>query len=314
LRVFSGTANEELAQKMCAHIGITLGRAKIDPFPDGETLVKLEDDVRGHDCFVVQPTCPPVNHNLMELLIFIDCLHRASAVRITAVLPYFGYARQDRKSEGRTPISAKLVANLIAKAGADRVLTVDLHAQQVQGFFDIPVDHLYAEPVIAGYFRKLNLPDKVVVSPDVGNVKTANVYAQDLQGDLAVIDKRRISGDQAEAVRLIGDVNGKNVFMFDDMITTAGTICSAATMAKERGAKSIRIGATHALLAGPAVDRLQNSPIDEIVVTDTIPLNEKAKKLKNVRILSVSQLLGEAIRRIHENKSVSEIFQKNRNK
>ncbi len=314
LRIFSGSANEVLAQKMCDHIGINLGRAKIDPFPDGETLVKLEDDVRGFDCFVVQPTCPPVNHNLMELLIFIDCLHRASAVRITAVLPYFGYARQDRKSEGRTPISAKLVANLITKAGADRVLTVDLHAQQVQGFFDIPVDHLYAEPVIAGYFRSMDLPDIVVVSPDVGNVKTANVYAQDLGGDLAVIDKRRISGDQAEAVRLIGDVKGKNVFMFDDMITTAGTICSAAHMAKDRGAKSIRIGATHALLAGPAVERLRNSPIDEIVITDTIPLNPRAAELGNIRILTVSDLLGEAVSRIHENKSVSEIFRKNRTK
>jgi ribose-phosphate pyrophosphokinase len=308
LRIFSGSANPDLAGKVCEYLGKPVGRAKIEPFPDGETLVKLEDDVRGRDCYVIQPTCPPVNHNLMELLIFIDCLRRASAWRITAVLPYFGYARQDRKSEGRTPITGKLVANLITTAGVDRVLAVDLHAEQLQGFFDIPLDHLLAEPVLADYFRELDLPDKVLVSPDVGNVKTANIYAQDLGGDLAVIDKRRVSSTHTEAVRIIGDVKNKDILMFDDMITTAGTVCSAAHLVKQKGARSIRMGATHGLFVGPAVERIREAPIDEIVVTDTVPLSEEVKKLKNLKVLSISSLIGEAIQRIHDNKSVSALF------
>jgi ribose-phosphate pyrophosphokinase len=282
----------------------------VDRFPDGETLVRIEDDVRGRDCFLVQPTSHPVNHNLMELLIFIDCLARASARRITAVLPYFGYARQDRKSEGRTPITAKLVANLIVTAKVNRVLAIDLHAEQVQGFFDIPVDHLTAEPVLLKYFRKSDLSNIVVVSPDVGNVKTANVYAQDLGADLAVIDKRRVSGADAVATRIIGNVQGKDVLMFDDMITTAGTICSAAQMVRENGAKSIRVAATHGVFAPPAVDRLNNSSIDEVVVADTVPLSEESKKIRNLKVLTVAELLGEAIHRIHNDESVSEIFEK----
>ncbi len=309
LIVFSGSANPNLTQKICDYVRIPVGKTKIEPFPDGETLVKLEQDVRGRDCFVVQSTCPPVNNNLMELLIFLDCLHRASALRITAVLPYFGYARQDRKSEGRTPISAKLVANLITTARADRVLTVDLHAEQVQGFFDIPLDHLKAEPVLVKYFRKLDLQDKVLVSPDVGNVKTAKIYAQDLGGELAVIDKRRVSGSQAEAVRIIGDVKDKHVLMFDDMITTAGTICSAARLVKEKGAKSVRVGATHGIFAAPAIERLNEAPIDEIVVADTIPLSREAGELEKLKVVSVANLLGEAIIRIHQNRSVSAIFE-----
>ncbi|OQA01759.1 MAG: Ribose-phosphate pyrophosphokinase [Planctomycetes bacterium ADurb.Bin412] len=307
--VFSGSSNPDLTQKICDYVGIPVGKTKVEPFPDGETLVKLEQDVRGRDCFVVQSTCPPVNNNLVELLIFLDCLHRASALRITAVLPYFGYARQDRKSEGRTPISAKLVANLITTARADRVLTVDLHAEQVQGFFDIPLDHLKAEPVLVKYFRKLELQDKVLVSPDVGNVKTAKIYAQDLGGELAVIDKRRISGSQAEAVRIIGDVKDKHVLMFDDMITTAGTICSAARLVKDKGAKSVRVGATHGIFAPPALERLSEAPIDEIVVADTIPLSREAGQLQKLKVVSVASLLGEAIIRIHQNRSISAIFE-----
>ncbi len=308
IRIFSGTANPDLAVKIADYIKLDLGRTKIEPFPDGETLVKLEDDVRGRDCYIVQSTCPPVNDNLMELLIFIDCLRRASAMRITTVLPYFGYARQDRKSEGRTPISAKLVANLITTAGADRVLAMDLHAEQVQGFFDIPVDHLNSVPVIVDYFRKLDLEDKILVSPDVGNVKTASTYAQQLDVELAVIDKRRKSGSEAIATRIIGDVKGKNALMVDDMVTTAGTVCSAACLLKEYGVNSIHVAATHGLFAGPAVERLKQAPIDEVVITDTVPLNGKAAELDKVKVLTVSELLGEAIVRIHQNKSVSEIF------
>jgi len=272
--------------------------------------VRVEDDVRGRDCFVIQPTCHPVNNSLMDLLIFIDCLHRASAERITAVLPYFGYARQDRKSEGRTPITAKLVANLITTARANRVLALDLHAEQVPGFFDIPVDHLTAEPVLAEYFLGLNLPNKVVVSPDVGNVKTANSFAHDLGGELAVIDKRRVNSSQTTATRIIGDVKGRDVLMFDDMISTAGTICSAAQLVRDNGALSVRVGATHGLFVPPALERLSEAPIDEIVVTDTVPLSDQALQLKQLKVLTVTKLLGEAIVRIHHHKSVSEIFER----
>ena len=310
LRVFSGTSHPELAKKICSYLGMKVSGSWIEQFPDGETLVRVEDDVRGRDCYLIQPTCHPVNDNLMELLIFLDCLHRASARRVTAVLPYFGYARQDRKSEGRTPISAKLVANLITTARASRVLAIDLHAEQVQGFFDIPLDHLSAEPVLADYFRSLELESKVLVSPDVGNVKTANVYAQDLNGELAVIDKRRDGGSEATAVRIIGDVEGKDVLMFDDMITTAGTMCAAAELLRKRGARSIRVGATHAVFAPPSVERLMKAPIDEIVVTDTIRLRKEVKQLKNLKVLTVANLLGEAIKRIHEDKSVSQMFKR----
>lgn len=310
IRVFSGSANPLLTRQICQYMDIPMGRAKIEPFPDGEILVKLEDDVRGRDCFIVQPTCRPVNETLMELLIFIDCLRRASAARITAVLPYYGYARQDRKSEGRTPITAKLVANLICSAGVDRVLAMDLHAEQVQGFFDIPVDHLAATPVLVDYYKGIDLPHPVLVSPDLGNVKRANRFAQYLCGEIAIIDKRRFSGDEATPQRLIGDVEGKDVIMIDDMITTGGTVCSAAVFLKQHGARSIRVGATHGVFAGPALDRIEDSPIDELVVTDTVPLKDDVIERVAPTVLSVAELLGEAIARIHEHKSVSAIFKR----
>ena len=299
-----------MTEKIARYLDVPVGRATISRFPDGETLLKLEDDVRGRDCFVVQSTSPPVNDNLMELLIYVDCLRRASARRITAVVPYFGYARQDRKTEGRTPITAKLVANMIAEAGADRVLTMDLHADQIQGFFDIPLDHLMADPVITHHLKQLKLGNLVTVSPDVGNMKTANAYATRLGGDLAVIDKRRESGDSIEMANLIGTVEGRNVLMFDDMITTAGTLCGAARFLREHGAKSITVSATHPVFAGPAVVRILESEIDEIFVTDTIPLSSEAReKLKNITVLSVAELMGEAIRRIHRNESLSALFE-----
>jgi ribose-phosphate pyrophosphokinase len=308
LKVFSGSANEELAKKICKQLGIGLGVAKIDIFPDGEKLIKLEDDVRGRDCFVVQSTCAPVDKNLVELLIFLDCLKRASASRITAVIPYFGYARQDRKDEGRVPITAKLVANLITVAGANRVLGMDFHAQQLQGFFDIPVDHLMAEPILSSYFRSKKIERLAVVSPDVGNIKTAARYVAHLGGELAIIHKRRISGKEVKCAEIIGEVKDRNVLMCDDIIATAGTICNAAKLVKERGAKNVYVGATHGVFAGDALKQLAQAPIEEIIVTDTIPLTGEAKKIKNIKVLTVSELLGEAIKRIHRDESVSSLF------
>jgi len=284
LRVFGGTSNPLLLKEIAGSLGISPGRANIDHFPDGETIIKLEDDVRGRDCFVVQSTSPPVNENLMELLIFIDSLRRASARRITAVIPYFGYARQDRKAEGRTPITAKLVANLISEAGAHRVLTMDLHAQQIQGFFDLPVDHLSAMPVIAEHVADMGLKDCAIVSPDVGNLKQATSYAQQLGYDIAVIDKRRVSGSEATASRVIGDVKGKDVLIFDDMIATGGTSTEAIRILRQHGARKFMIAATHGLFAGPAVKRMKEA------------------------VLSVADLLGEAIRRIHLDLSISAMF------
>ncbi len=310
MRIFSGNANKELALKICEYMGLELGNADVTPFPDGESHVRIFDDVRGQDCFVIQPTHCPVNDNLMELLVFIDSLHRASARRITAVLPYYGYARQDRKSQGRTPITAKLVANMLTAAKCDRVLAIDLHAEQIQGFFDIPLDHLTAVPVISRYFSEINLPNQVIVSPDVGNMKTANVYARILGGELAVIDKQRKSGSEVVMGHIIGDVNGRDVLMFDDMISTAGTICSAAEVVKDHGANSVRVAATHGVFAGPALERLASSVIDEVVVTDTIALTDEVKKLDKLKVLSVAQLIGEAIDSIHHDKSVSAIFKK----
>ncbi len=311
LKVFGGTSNPALAEKICQYLGVNQGRARVDEFPDGELIVKLDDDVRGRDVFVIQSTCHPVNRNLMELLIFIECLRRASARRITAVIPYFGYARQDRKDEGRVPITAKLVANLMTTAGTDRLLTIDLHAAQIQGFFDIPVDHLLAEPVFSAYFQRTVHEEIVLVSPDVGNLKRARIYAQHLQGDIAVIDKRRISGSQAIVQNIIGDVRGRHVLMVDDMIATAGTICEAARLVRSFGARSVTVGATHAVLCGPAMERLSSAPIDTLTVADTIPLNDKTMfGGKKIEVLSVSELLGEAIRRIHRDESVSSLFLK----
>jgi ribose-phosphate pyrophosphokinase len=257
----------------------------------------------------MQSTCTPVDENLVELLIYLDCLRRASARRVTAVIPYFGYARQDRKDEGRVPITAKLVANLITAAGADRVLAIDLHAQQLQGFFDIPVDHLTGELVLSRYFRDRKISSLTVVSPDAGNMKIAARYASHLGGDLAIVHKKRTSGTNVEAQEIIGEVKGRNILMCDDIIATAGTVCSAARLLKERGAEKIYVGATHGVLAGQAIEQLEQAPIDEVVITDTIPRHEEAKKLGNIRVLTVSNMLGEAIKRIHRNESVSSLFE-----
>jgi ribose-phosphate pyrophosphokinase len=309
LKVFTGRANPKLAEKICEYLDIPLGRGKTELFPDGELIVRVDEDVRGRDCFVMQPTSHPINAHLMELMIWIDTLRRASAQRVTAVMPYFGYARQDRKDEGRTPITAKLVANLLERAGADRVVAVDLHAAQVQGFFDIPVDHLNAGPVIVKWFKSLKLHNQVFVSPDVGNVKRAQVYANLLGGEICIIDKRRRSGSEADAEHIIGDVAGKNVIMVDDMITTAGTMTAAVKMLREHGAQDIYMSATHAVFAPPAIERLCACPFTKLAVTDTITIGNRADRIKDrLVVLSVAELLGEAIRRIHHNASVSALF------
>ncbi|MCF6157808.1 MAG: ribose-phosphate pyrophosphokinase [wastewater metagenome] len=309
LKIFTGNANPELAKKICDYLSIQLGNAYVGRFPDGEIDIKVNEDVRGADIFLIQPTCPPVNENLTELLIFIDCLRRASAARITAVLPYYGYARKDRKDEGRVPITAKLVANIITEAGADRVLTVDLHAAQIQGFFDIPVDHLLAFPVLSKHFEGLRSDDWVVVSPDVGGIKLARNYSKKLGIKLAVVDKRRVGPEETHIGFVIGDVYDKNVILMDDLIATGGSIAEAANVLKEKGAKDIYVGATHPVFCGAAVEKLYNAPIKEIIVTDTIPLNEKVKSINNkIKVLSISELLGEAIMRIHRHKSVSSLF------
>ena len=308
LKIFSGSSNVALASAVCKCLRIPLGGAKIDRFPDSEKVIKLDDDVRGKDCFVVQSTCNPVDEHLVELLIYLDCLRRASASRITAVIPYFGYARQDRKDEGRVPITAKLVANLITTAGANRVLAIDLHAAQVQGFFDIPVDHLAGELVLIKYFRDKKIDKLTVVSPDVGNIKIASRYASHLGGELAIVHKKRMSSSEVEAQEIIGNVEGRNILMCDDIIATAGTVCRAAKLVKLRGAETIYVGATHGVLAGQALEQLGQAPIDEVVVTDTIPLTEKAKKLGGIKVLTVSAMLGEAIKRIHRDESVSSLF------
>jgi ribose-phosphate pyrophosphokinase len=306
LLVFSGNANKPLAKKVCDYLGLPLGKFDISRFPDGEIDMKILEDVRGADVYVVQPTCPPVNENLMELLIMVDCLRRASAERITAVIPYFGYARQDRKAEGRVPISAKLVANIITAAGVTRALAVDLHAAQLQGFFDIPMDHLYAAPVLVEYFRRLELKDLTIVSPDVGGIKMARAYAKRLNADLAIVDKRRSGPTETEVMHVIGEVDGRNVILVDDMISTATSITEAAKVCRKKGAKDVYICGTHAVFAGKAVEKLQKAPVREVIVTDTIPL--EGKEFPNLKILSIANLLGEAIRRIHHSESVSSLF------
>ena len=307
MKVFSGSANEPLARAICKSIGIELGKCKITPFPDGETFVKIEENVRGEDIFIVQPTSPPTNHHLMELFIMIDALRRASAKRITAVLPFYGYARQDRKDQPRVPITAKLVANLLVASGANRVLTMDLHAQQIQGFFDIPVDHLYAAPVMYDYLKKKNLSNLVVVSPDVGGIKMAHAYSQTLEGELAIVAKRRKSATEVESVAVIGEIEGKNVLMVDDLTETAGTLTQAAAVLKTKGAKSVIACVSHALLSDIGIERLRKSVIDELITTDTV----QRSPVDGVKIttLSVAGLLGEAIKRIHGNHSVNSLFE-----
>jgi ribose-phosphate pyrophosphokinase len=309
LKVFTGRANPTLAAKICEHLQIPLGRGRTELFPDGELIVKVDEDVRGRDCYIIQPTSHPINAHLMELMIWIDCLKRASASRVTAVIPYFGYARQDRKDEGRTPITGKLVANLIERAGADRVVAVDMHAAQVQGFFDIPVDHLSASPVLLKWFKSLKMHNRVFVSPDVGNVKRAQVYANMLGGEICIIDKRRKSGSDAEAVHIIGDVDGKNVLMVDDMITTGGTVTAACKILRDNGVKEIFMAATHAVFAPPAFERLGGCPFTKLAVTDTIAIGNRCDAIKDrLEVLSVAGLLGDAIHRIHHNESVSALF------
>jgi ribose-phosphate pyrophosphokinase len=310
LKIFSGRANPQLARDICGFLHLNLGSISLGKFPDGENFCKIDDDVRGRDVFLIQPTCPPVNDNLMELLIMIDSCKRASAAKITAVIPYFGYARQDRKDEGRVPITAKLVANMITRAGADRVLTMDLHAPQIQGFFDVPVDHLYAAPVLNGYFQSKNYnpDDIVVVSPDEGSIKRALGHSKRLGGRLAIVDKRRENALVTKQKNIIGGpVENKICLMFDDMISTAGSICGAAELVHEAGAKEIHIACTHGVLCGDAIERLRNSPVDSVGITNTLPLPEE-KKLDKIHIMSVAPLLAEAIRRIHHHKSISEMF------
>lgn len=310
LKIFSGRANPELASKLCQHLHLAPAAITLGQFPDGENYCKLDEDVRGRDIFLVQPTCPPVNDHLIELLTMIDCCKRASAARITAVIPYYGYARQDRKDEGRVPITAKLVANLITRAGADRVLTMDLHAAQIQGFFDVPVDHLYAAPVLNDHFLQRGLTDDaiVVVSPDEGSIKRAVGHAKRLGGPIAIIDKRRSNALEVRQSTIIGGpVEGRIALMFDDMISTAGSICGAARLVKQAGAREIHIACTHGVLCGPAIRRLRDAPIDSITLTDSIPIPAD-KQLPHLVQLSIAPLLAEAIKRIHHDQSISELF------
>ncbi|HMN03607.1 MULTISPECIES: ribose-phosphate pyrophosphokinase [Geobacter] len=309
IRVFSGNSNRGLAESICANLGLPLGKANVKTFSDGEVMVEIGENVRGRDTYVVQSTCAPTNNNLMELLIMMDALKRASAATITAVVPYYGYARQDRKVAPRTPITSKLVADLITTAGADRVVTVDLHAGQIQGFFNIPVDNLYAAPVILEHLKQ-RFPENsiVMVSPDAGGTERARAFAKRLGCTLAVIDKRRTGPNVAEVMHLIGDVADKTAIILDDMIDTAGTLTQAARALKEHGAKTIYACATHGVLSGPAIERINNSDIEAVVITDTIPLGDKEQQTSKVKVLSVANLLAEAIRRIHEDESVSSLF------
>jgi ribose-phosphate pyrophosphokinase len=307
VKIFSGTANTPLAHAICAAIGMAPGKISIRPFPDGETFVKIEENVRGEDVFIVQPTSPPTNHNLMELFIVIDAVRRASAKRITAVLPFYGYARQDRKDQPRVPITAKLVANLLVAAGANRILTMDLHAQQIQGFFDIPVDHLYAAPVMYEYLRGMDLPNLVVVSPDVGGLKMAHAYSQTMQAGLAIVAKRRKNALEVESLAVIGEIRGKNCLLVDDLTETAGTLTQAAALLKKKGAKKILACVSHAILNDTGIGRLRKSVIDELITTDTV-LRPAIAGVK-ITTLSVAGLLGEAIKRIHSNSSVNSLFE-----
>lgn len=306
LRLFSGNANRPLAEAICAHLGIDLGDATVEQFADGETFVKINENIRGSDIFVFQPTFAPAT-NLMELLIMVDAVRRASARRVTAVIPYYGFQRQDRKDQPRVPITAKLVANLITTAGADRVMTMDLHSAQIQGFFDIPFDHLYAAPVLVDYFLRRQVPNVVVAAPDVGSVKMARAYAKRLSASLAIVDKRRPRPDAVEMMNVIGEVEGKNVVIFDDIISTGSTLVEAAKALKDAGARDIYAAATHGVLCGGAVELIAGSPVKELVVTDTIP-HAPGSLPAGFRVLSVAPLLAEAIRRIHDEESLSSLF------
>ena len=307
LKIFTGASNPNLSQEIAKDLGIDLGKIEIKHFSDDEISVKIEENVRGADVFVIQSTSKPANENIMELMLIIDALRRASARRITAVIPYYGYGRQDRKVEPRVPISAKVVATMIETIGAHRVLCMDLHADQIQGFFEIPVDHLFSAPILVKYFEEQAIGDIMIVSPDSGGAERARFFAKQLQAGLAIIDKRRNKPNEAEVMHIIGDVKDKNCLLIDDMIDTAGTICKAADALKTNGAKNIYVGATHAVLSGPAIERLEATSIDEIVLTNSINI-EPSGRLANMKVLSVANLIGEAIIRIHEERSVSSLF------
>ena len=307
IKVFSGNANPELAKEICDYLNISLSKVEVRRFSDGEIFVEIGENVRGTDVFVIQPTCSPVNDHLMELVIMVDALRRASARRITAVLPYYGYARQDRKVAPRVPITAKVVAEMLMVVGVRRVLAMDLHAGQIQGFFNIPVDHLYAAPVLLKYINEI-FKNVVMVSPDAGGVERTRAFAKRLKAELAIIDKRRDRPNESKAMNVIGDVKGKIAILLDDMVDTAGTLCNAAAMLKEAGAVEVHACCSHGVLSGPAIERLEASVIKSLVVTNTIPLRGAAKECKKIKVLSVSQLLGEAIRRIHSEDSVSSLF------
>jgi ribose-phosphate pyrophosphokinase len=307
LKVFSGNANPVLTQDICDHLNIPLGKIHLARFSDGEIYCQILENVRGKDVFLIQPTCCPVNDNLMELLVMIDAFKRSSAARITAVIPYYGYGRQDRKDKPRVPISSKLVADLLTAAGTDRILSMDLHAGQIQGFFDIPVDHLFAAPVLIDYLKKLNIPDITIVSPDAGGVERARAFAKRLDADLAIIDKRRTGPNEAELLHIIGQVGGRNAIICDDMIDTAGTLVNTAVALRKKKAGKVFACATHGILSGPAIERLRKAPIERLIITNTVPLSD-SKMLPNMVQLSVAGLLGKAIQSIHEETSVSDLF------
>ena len=307
MKIFSGTSNPHLTNEIAKHVNVDLGKIEIRKFSDEEISVKILDNVRGADVFIIQSTCYPANNNLIELALIMDAFRRASAKRINVVMPYYGYGRQDRKVEPRVPISAKVIAKIIETCGANRILCMDLHADQIQGFFDIPVDHLFSAPILIEYFKKLDLDDLVIVSPDSGGAERARFFAKHLDASMAIIDKRREKPNEAAVMNIVGNVKGKNCILIDDMIDTAGTICKGATALKEAGAKKVVAGATHGVLSGPAIDRIKAAPFDELVVTNTIPLQNE-KLLPNMQVLSVAPLIGEAILRIHEERSVSSLF------
>src|ERR1700678_1864385 len=307
-KIFCGTANPQLADEVCQFLGMQRGQAQVTRFSDGEAYVQIQENVRGCDVFAIQPTCRPVDENLIELLLIVDALKRASARRITAVMPYFGYARQDRKDKPRSPISSKLMADLLTTAGIHRALIVDLHTPQLQGFFNIPVDHLFASPVLVDHFRKLNLPNLTVVSPDAGGVERARFFAKKVDAALAIVDKRRVEMNVAEVMNVIGDVKGRTCLIIDDLIDTAGTLVKVAQALMDNGANAVYACCTHPVLSGPAVENLVNSPITELVVTDTIPLSEAAKQVSKIKVRSIAGLIGRAIQSIHEETSVSRLF------
>ena len=308
IKIISGNSNIELANKIANIVGVPLSKAEVTTFSDGEIAVNIQESVRGADVFIIQSTCEPVNNHLMEMLILIDACKRASAGRITAVMPYYGYARQDRKAKARDPITAKLVANIIEAAGVDRVLTMDLHANQIQGYFDIPVDHLVGGPILVKHFEKMNIQDLVIVSPDHGSVARARKFAEYLDAPIAIVDKRRPKDNESEVMNIIGDVDGKNLIILDDMIDTAGTLCNAADGLKAYGAKDIYACCTHPVLSGPAIERIQNSSIKEVIVLDTIPLSER-KKIDKITVLSTDEIFASAITKIFEGDSVSVLFE-----